>query len=83
VHLGPYRNARTADVVARYRDAVGDHELRELDAVALAPPALLTFPFLQLVETWYAPRPGTVYTRQAYTLLARSGSAPSCRSRAC
>jgi len=37
VHLGPYRNARTADVVARYRDAVGDYELRELDARRTGP----------------------------------------------
>ena len=68
--LGPYHYACTPDVVARFRDAVDDHELEELDGVALAPPALLTFPFLQLVETWYAPRPGTVHARQEFTLLA-------------
>ncbi len=68
--LGPYRYVCSADVVDLFRAAIGDTELLELDGVALAPPALLTFPFLQLVETWYDARPGTVHARQDFTLLA-------------
>lgn len=69
-HLGPYRYVVDPDVVRGFREAIGDSELLELDGELLAPPALLTFPFLQLVETWYAPRPGTVHARQDFELLA-------------
>lgn len=68
--LGPYVYDVTPQVVAGLRDAVGDHELEQVDGQDVAPPALLTFPFLQLVETWYAPRPGTVHASQEFELLA-------------
>ena len=68
--FGPYRFEVGAELVAEYRDVIGDHEVTEADGVAVAPPTILTFPMLQLVEDKYAPRPGGVHASQDFELLA-------------
>ncbi len=68
--LGPYIYDVSAEVVRQFRDAVDDHELLHVSGEEVAPPALLTFPFLQLIETWRAPRSGTVHASQEFEFLA-------------
>lgn len=68
--LGPFVYDVSADRTRRLRAAIHDHTLERIGGVEVAPPALLTFAFVQLVETWRAPRPGTVHASQELELLA-------------
>lgn len=68
--FGPFRYEVSEDLVRRYRLAVDDHELEVVDGEPVAPPALLTFPALQLIEDSYAPRPGGIHAQQDFEFLA-------------
>ena len=68
--LGPYQWVAEAEDVAAFRAAVGDHELPAAEGEDVAPPAMLTFPFLQLLEQSRRPRPGTVHAQQEFHFLA-------------
>lgn len=68
--FGPYRYEVSAGVVRQYRLAVGDREVEEVDGDAVAPPTILTFPFLQLIESRYVSRPGGIHAQQDFELLA-------------
>ena len=68
--FGPYRFEVGAELVAEYRAVTGDHEVVSVDGVAVAPPTILTFPVLQLVEDKYAPRPGGIHASQDFEFLA-------------
>lgn len=68
--FGPYRYDVTAEIVRRYRLAVGDHEIGEVDGAEVAPPTILTFPVLQLIDDKYVPRPGGIHAQQDIELFA-------------
>jgi hypothetical protein len=68
--FGPYRYEVTADIVGSYRQLLDDHEVIEVDGQPVAPPAILTFPVLQLIDDKYRARPGSIHAQQQFELLA-------------
>ncbi len=68
--LGPYSYHVSDQVTRRLRAALVEVAAVGQGADDLAPASLLTFPFLQLIETWRRPRPGTVHAQQEFELLA-------------
>lgn len=62
--FGPFVYEVSEDLVTRFRKVVDDHES------PWAPPALLTFAFLGLIDATYAPRPGTIHAEQEFVLVA-------------
>jgi hypothetical protein len=78
--VGPYTYAVEPAVVEALRSAIGDRELLEVDGEPVAPAALLTFPFLQLVEAAYEPPPGVIHAVQEFDLMApvRVGATLTC-----
>ena len=68
--LGPYSYYVSDQVTRRLRAALGEVTVAGQGPDELAPASLLTFPFLQLIETWRRPRPGTVHAQQEFELLA-------------
>lgn len=81
--FGPYRYHVQPEVVAAFRDAIEDRELPTVDHEAVAPAMLLTFPFLQLIESKYEPPPGVIHAEQEFDLLApvRVGAVLTCSGR--
>ena len=68
--FGPFRYEVTPDLVERYRAVIGDREVETVDGEPVAPPTLLTFPVLQLVDDAYEPRPGGIHAQQDFDFLA-------------
>jgi acyl dehydratase len=68
--FGPYTYEVSASRVRAYRDITGDHEIETVDGEPVAPPTILTFPVLLLMEQKYTPRPGGIHARQVFKLLA-------------
>lgn len=78
--FGPYRYLVRREVVDALRAAVGDGELTEVDGEPVAPAMVLTFPFLQLIESKYEPPPGVIHAEQEFDLFApvRIGAVLTC-----
>jgi hypothetical protein len=78
--FGPYRYEVRTEVVDALRTAIGDEELTHVDGQPVAPSMLLTFPFLQLIESKYEPPPGVIHAEQEFDLLApvRVGAVLTC-----
>ena len=78
--FGPYRYEVRMEVVDALRAAIGDEELTQVDGQPVAPSMLLTFPFLQLIESKYEPPPGVIHAEQEFDLLApvRVGAVLTC-----
>lgn len=68
--FGPFQYELPAELVNAYRRAVGDHELELVDGIAVAPPTILTFAFLHLIEHKYQPHPGGVHAEQEFAFMA-------------
>ena len=78
--FGPYDYHVDQKVVASLRASVGDESLVLFDGEPVAPATILTFPFLQLLESAYVPPPGVIHASQEFDLLApvRVGSTLTC-----
>jgi len=68
--FGPFRYEVSAERVAAYRSVTGDDSVEVVDGEAVAPPTILTFPMLLMVDYKYTPRPGCIHARQVFELLA-------------
>ncbi len=81
--FGPYRYEVTQAVVTALRTAVGDWSLTSVGGEQVAPAMILTFPFLQLIESAYVPRPGVIHAEQEFELRApvRVGATLTCTGR--